>query len=166
MSISDKIMPLTLGLGIGAIFGYVAANQGTVKAPTSSPEVLPGLKVVDIDGKLRIYEHAGNASNGDGRVSVAQVTVTEPMEEAVQVPQFDEYVLILTGEMIVYVGSEDAEKRPPGRTEDEPFVLKAKAGQTLQLPKGHLYRYTFPGPCTYVPVCLPAFSPEIAGRIE
>lgn len=83
-----------------------------------------------------------------------------------QVPQFDEYVLVTSGTMRVFVGSADAGKRPKGREGDEPTTLTATAGQTLHLPRGHLYRYNFPGPCTYIPICMPAFRPEISGRIE
>lgn len=49
-------------------------------------------RVVEVAGKLAIDEHVGNASNGDGSISVAHVTVSTAMDEAVQVPGFDEYV--------------------------------------------------------------------------
>jgi hypothetical protein len=88
------------------------------------------------------------------------------MTEAVQVPKFDEYVLVLTGTMNVSVGHSDEAKRPAGRKGDEPFHITAHAGQMLHLPRGHLYCYSFPGACKYIPVCLPAFSPEISGRLE
>ena len=68
--------------------------------------------------------------------------------------------------MKVFVGSSDVNKRPYAKKGDEPFTLTATSGQMLKLPKGNIYRYNFPGPATYVAICLPAFSPEIAGRIE
>jgi hypothetical protein len=95
-----------------------------------------------------------------------QATVSAAMDEATQVPRFDEYVLVTSGTMKVFVGSDDKAKRPAGRAGDAPFVLTATAHQMLHLPKGHLYRYNFPGPCTYVAICLPAFTPELSGRVE
>ena len=158
MPAADNIIVLGLGLGIGALLGYQLRDRMVKSASTVSdkkPSVITNpTEVVNIDGKLQILEHTGNASNGDAGVSIAQVTVTEPMTEAVQIPGFDEYVMVTSGTMIVYVG------------EGPDATLTATAGQTLHLPKGNLYKYTFPGPCTYVPVCLPTFTPELAGRIE
>jgi hypothetical protein len=81
------------------------------------------------------------------------------------VPLYDQYVYVKDGEMTVFVGSDKREQRPVGHEEDLPFVLTATAGQVLQLPKGHLYHKTFLGPCTILPLCLPAFSPALAGNV-
>ena len=43
-------------------------------------------------------------------------------------------------------------------------MVEAIAGQTLLLPKGIKYEYIFPtGICNYVPICFPAFSPDLIG---
>ena len=156
---SEKALYIGVGALVGAGLMHLyrqSASKSTVSHLTPSVIDSP-VEVVNIDGKLCIYEHAGNASNGEGSVSIAYVKVTEAIQEAVQIPKFDEYVHILSGVMVVYVGEGISEK---------PITLTASAGQTLHLPRGHKYRYTFPGPCNYLPVCLPAFSPDLAGRIE
>jgi len=165
----DKVW-MSLGLVAGVGFGYFllprkAASASTVSTRTPSVQAPPPC-VVDIPQKLQIFEHVGKTGNGDAGISIAQVTVSTAMDEATQVPKFDEYVLVTSGTMVVYVGSDDPSKRPAGRTGDAPFVLTATANQMLHLPKGHLYRYNFPGKTTYVAICTPAFMPELAGRIE
>lgn len=159
---------LSIGLAVGLGVGYYALKKSEPKrSAPSKPCVLPAPKcVVDVPGKILILEHAGNGSNGDPNVSIASVAIAVACDEATQVPQFDEYVMILTGTMKVFVGSEDQAKRPPGRETDAPFELTAHGGEVLHLPKGHLYRYNFPGACTYIPICLPAFAPHLSGRIE
>jgi hypothetical protein len=121
---------------------------------------------MDIPGVFSIDEHCGNAANADDRVSIAMVTVAKPCTEAIQVPEFDEYVLVLTGKMRVLVSSKEARHRPAPHQSLEPFHVEASAGQMLWLPKGYLYTYTFPGPTSYVPVCLPAFSPDLTTRLS
>jgi hypothetical protein len=162
---------LAVGALAGAAIGVYAYKSSLHPSASTSnekrPSVLPApIKVVEVKGKLTVHEHTGNASNGDAGVSIAQVQVSQAMDEAIQVPGFDEYVLVTKGTMKVFVGSASVADRPKGREDDEPFCLIAHAGQMLHLPRKHLYRYNFPGPCEYVPVCLPAFKPEIAGRIE
>ena len=40
--------------------------------------------------------------------------------------------------------------------------IEAIGGQTILLPKGLKYEYNFPtGNCSYVPICMPAFSPDM-----
>ncbi len=146
-------------IAAGYLVGYATSARAVRSSSTNNtkdPAVLSeGVQVVNIDdGKLIIKEVTGNASTGDRGISIARVTVKGKMEEAVQIPGFDEYVMVLKGRMIVYVG------------DNEDVVLEAGEGQTLHLPRGVRYRYTVPEEgCEYVPICLPAFRPEIAGRI-
>ena len=72
-----------------------------------------------------------------------------------QTPLFDEYILVLSGELRVAVSAK------AGAAACE---LVATAGQTLHLPRGWTYQVTFPGPAEFVPVCLPAFAPSLSGR--
>lgn len=147
---------LTVGVVVGVALGATVmrsyARTSTVSA-SRLPCVLDGpARVVDIPGTLSIDEHVGNAGNGDAGISIATVEVEKACVEATQRPLFDEYVLVQRGEMHVSVG-------------DGKVVLVARAGQMLHLPRGILYTYSFPGPAAYVPVCLPAFRPELSGRI-
>lgn len=117
-------------------------------APTTTPSVLTPNVVVDAPG-LRIEEHVGLTSNGEAALSIARVVVTGPHLDPAHTPQFDEYILVLSGEVHIAGGG-----RAP---------LVALAGQTLYLPKGHSYAVTTPGPAEYIPVCSPAFHPSLKG---
>mmetsp|Transcript_110489 Transcript_110489/g.236104 ORF Transcript_110489/g.236104 Transcript_110489/m.236104 type:complete len:169 (-) Transcript_110489:92-598(-) len=129
-------------------------RERSLRAARGPPRVLPPPpRVVEVDsGAFTIDEHCGNASNGDARMSLAQVTVGKTMTEPPQTPQFDEYILVIEGEVRVSV---DDEAEPS---------LAAKAGRAIWLPKGRRYFYIFPGPCRYVPICLPAFHPSLSDR--
>lgn len=153
---------LGVGLGLGVGLAYLSGIWGQKsKTRTASrggrPAVLSQKPPVVNSPDLAITEVCGNATNGDSTVSVANVTVHKECEEPVQVPNFDEYVHVLSGSMVVYVGADN-------QPHDQADVLQAQAGQTLFLPRGHRYRYTFPGKTQYITVCLPAFSPELTGR--
>lgn len=152
-----------LGVGVGVGVG-IAWWLRRCRRSAAPPAVLPMPPPVVQTAQFTIREACGHASNGDGRLSMAHVRVAEPCQEAIQTPDFDEYVLVLWGAMKVYVGSHTLALRPRHRLRDEPFELLAGAGDTLWLPRGHRYRYTFPEKCEYVAVCLPAFSPSIANR--
>ena len=117
-------------------------------AQATAPRVLSPLVVVDAPG-LRIEEHVGH-STGEAALSLAKVTVTAPHVDPAHTPLFDEYILVLSGEVHVAVGGKAA-------------PLVARAGQTLHLPKGFAYTVTTPGPAEYIPVCYPAFHPSLKG---
>ena len=113
-----------------------------------APSVLSPLVVVDDPG-LRIEEHVGH-STGEAALSLARVTVSAPHMDPAHTPLFDEYILVLSGEVRVAVGGKGA-------------LLVAHPGQTLHLPKGFEYTVTTPGPAEYIPVCFPAFHPSLKG---
>ena len=70
-----------------------------------------------------------------------------------QTPQFDEFSLVLEGELTV---------------ETSEGTIAARAGQAVEVPAGEWVRYSTPHPdgARYVSVCLPAFSPERVRRDE
>jgi len=80
--------------------------------------------------------------------------VTAATKEAPQKPAFDEYVLVLEGEVHIMHGDGLKER------------TVAKAGQGFVLPANTRVQWVWPGPCKYVPICLPAFSPANCGREE
>ena len=114
-----------------------------------APKVLSPVVVVDAPG-LKIEEHVGLSSNGEANVSLARVIVTGPHVDPAHTPLFDEYIIVLSGEVHVAVGGSSAS-------------LVALPGHTLQLPKGFSYTVTTPGPAEYIPVCYPAFHPSLKG---
>lgn len=154
---------LAAGIGVGVgIAWMLRARDGWDRASTLGPCVLREPPTVVRTAALAVTEMAGGASNGEPRLSIAHVKVVAATTEAIQVPAFDEYVVILSGAMHVDVGHADASLRPARHKRAEPAVLAASAGQTLWLPRGQRYRYWFAGPCEYVAVCMPAFHPRLA----
>eukprot|EP00747_Dinoflagellata_sp_TGD_P178711 gnl/TRDRNA2_/TRDRNA2_28163_c0_seq2.p1 gnl/TRDRNA2_/TRDRNA2_28163_c0~~gnl/TRDRNA2_/TRDRNA2_28163_c0_seq2.p1 ORF type:complete len:162 (-),score=20.12 gnl/TRDRNA2_/TRDRNA2_28163_c0_seq2:118-603(-) len=146
---------LAAGVAAGAASASLLWRRGARgSCPKEGPRLLPPPpRVVDVDnGKFTIDELCGNASNGDSRVSIADVHVATTTTEPPQTTFFDEYILVLEGEVRIRVNDE---KEPS---------LAATAGRTLWLPKGYRYEYLFPARCRYVPVCLPAFHPDLTDR--
>ena len=117
------------------------------------PKIVGGSqRVVDADG-LTIDEYAGNVATEDDRISIALVKVLEPSSEPWLTLDYDEWMCVLKGRMVLLYGS--------GQT------LEVKAGATVFIGKGERFRPTFPdGGTEYVPVCLPAFRPDRCKREE
>ena len=72
---------------------------------------------------------------------------------APQRPEFDEYTVVLRGELQV---------------ETRESVHRVSAGQAIVISAGEWVRYSTPGAkgAEYVAVCLPAFSPQTVHRDE
>jgi quercetin dioxygenase-like cupin family protein len=103
---------------------------------------VPGGKVID--------EHIGHVNSGDEAISIAHMTAPPGWEEPAQTPSFTEYTVVLRGMVIV--------EHAGGRTE-------VPAGASIVTSPGEKVRYSVgPEGAEYVAVCLPAFSPESAGR--
>ena len=103
---------------------------------------------------LTISEYIGRVTSGDTSVSSCLCTVRRATKESPQTPDFDEYVLVLEGEIHVHHGSALNE------------CIVVRAGQGFVLHKGTRVSWEWPGFCKYVAICLPAFSPDNAGREE
>ena len=104
------------------------------------------------DGKL-IEEHFGRASSGDSALSIARMVAPPGWSEPPQVPEFDEYTLIVRGKKEITVNGER-------------IVLSA--GESIRVEAGTKVRYAnpFDEEIEYVSVCLPAFSPDTVHREE
>ena len=119
----------------------------------------PGVKVIKpVDvvtaPDLCISEYIGRVASGDASVSACVATVRAATKESPQTPQFDEYVIVLEGECHILFGE--------GLKE----CAVVKAGEAFFLKRGTRVQWVWPGPCRYVPICLPAFSPSNCGREE
>jgi mannose-6-phosphate isomerase-like protein (cupin superfamily) len=114
-----------------------------IDAPARIP--VPGGKVID--------EYVGRVNTGDAEVSVAHMTAPGGWTEPPQTPAFDEITLVLRGLV---------------RVEHSGGVLDVRAGQAVLTRAGERVRYTTPDVdgAEYVAICVPAFSPEAAGREE
>lgn len=100
------------------------------------------------DGK-RIEEFVGAATTGTDSVSVARMSAPPGWAEPAQTPDFDETVMVLSGELTLVV----ERKRE-----------RIAAGEVGLVPRGKrvVYRNDGEAPCEYFSVCAPAFRPELA----
>ena len=100
-----------------------------------------------------IDEYVGRVNTGAANVSVAHMHSPSGWAEPGQTPEFDEYTLVLRGEL---------------RVEHTGGELTVPAGQAVHVAPGEWVRYSSPGPdgAEYVAVCLPAFEIGAAHRDE
>ena len=114
------------------------------------PSVLEPVTVVKTP-EVDITEYAGNGSSGQPAVSIAKVVAQGGWAEPWQTPEFDEWVLVNEGKVHI--------EHSHGPT------VEVTAGQAVYLAKGERVRWVFPeGGCTYVPICLPGFTPANVHR--
>lgn len=99
-----------------------------------------------------INEYIGRVNSGTEEVSIAKMNSPVGWTEPGQTPEFNEYTLVLSGELHV-------------ETENETLVVHS--GQAVITYKGEWIRYSTPTQDTeYIAVCLPAFSNESVNRDE
>lgn len=117
------------------------------------PELIDTPTIVEAAGEppKTIREYVGRVRTGEPRLSVAHMSSPSGWAEPGQRPQFDEFTVVLRGQLVV---------------EHEGGRLEVSAGQAVHTPPGEWVRYFSPGPdgADYVAVCLPAFSPDTVRR--
>lgn len=98
-----------------------------------------------------IQEFVGRVNSQTAEVSIARMVSPGGWIEPGQTPQFDEYTVVLKGELTV---------------ETKEGVQRVSAGQAIFTKKGEWVRYSSPhnDGAEYIAVCLPAFSPETVHR--
>lgn len=106
---------------------------------------------IDVPGNKLIEEFLGRVSTGSGNVSVAHMIAPSGWSEPPQTPQFDEITIMIRGTM---------------RIETTEGTFDVGPGEVFFASKGHTLTYSnpFPDENEYWAVCLPAFSPDLAGR--
>jgi quercetin dioxygenase-like cupin family protein len=113
----------------------------------SKPTVIPAA------GKppKMIEEFFGRLNSQTSAVSIAKMTSPSGWREPGQTPEFDEYTIVLRGEL---------------RVETRAAIHHAAAGQAIVVQAGEWVSYSTPGPdgAEYIAVCLPAFSPATVHR--
>jgi len=114
-----------------------------IKAPSS-------VKAAGTREKI-IMEFFGQVSSNTSEVSIAQMKSPEGWIEPGQLPEFNEYTVVLKGKLKV-------------TTRNDEFIVSE--GQGIMTEKGEWIRYSTPfeGGAEYIAVCLPAFSPLIVHR--
>ena len=104
---------------------------------------------------LVIEEYIGRINTGTDVVSIARLKSGEGWSEPAQTPEFNEYTLVLAGELHI-------EDVASGQ------ITVVKANQAIIVPKGIKIRYSTPTPggADYIAVCIPAFEMKSAHREE
>jgi ethanolamine utilization protein EutQ (cupin superfamily) len=117
------------------------------------PQLIPKPTVITAAGnkpKL-IEEFFGRVNSGTSALSIARMRSPGGWVEPGQTPEFDEYTVVLKGELQVKTKTE---------------TLTIKAGQAVRTAGGEWVQYSTPHPdgAEYVAVCLPAFAPATVHR--
>jgi mannose-6-phosphate isomerase-like protein (cupin superfamily) len=100
-----------------------------------------------------IEEFVGRANSQNSTISIAKMTSPSGWREPGQTPEFNEYTVVLRGELQVETRSEN---------------FKVAAGQGIVVEAGEWVRYSTPGSegAEYLAICLPAFSSATVHRDE
>jgi quercetin dioxygenase-like cupin family protein len=116
-----------------------------ISAPTVIPAAGQPPKIIE--------EFFGRVNSQTSALSIAKMTSPPGWREPGQTPEFDEYTVVLRGELQV---------------ETRESVHRVSAGQAIVISAGEWVRYSTPGAkgAEYVAVCLPAFSPQTVHRDE
>jgi mannose-6-phosphate isomerase-like protein (cupin superfamily) len=98
-----------------------------------------------------IEEFFGRVNSNTSAVSIARMKSPSGWKEPGQTPQFDEYTVVLRGQLQV---------------ETRDGVHQIAAGQAILAPRGQWVRYSTPGSegAEYIAVCVPAYSPDTVHR--
>jgi quercetin dioxygenase-like cupin family protein len=113
------------------------------------PQLIPAPRGIPVAGNKRIDEYAGRVNTGETQVSIAHMHSPAGWSEPGQCPEFDEFTVVLQGEL---------------RVEHRGGVTEVRAGQAVVARKGEWVRYSTAEGAEYVAICLPAFSPETVHR--
>jgi quercetin dioxygenase-like cupin family protein len=117
---------------------------------TESPQII----IAAGNKPKRIEEYVGRVATGNEQVSIARMISPGGWIEPTQIPEFDEYSIVLRGELRVKI--------------DDGEAIVLQAGQAISLKAGVKVQYSTPGAdgAEYVAVCVPAFSPDTVHRQE
>ncbi|MFN3149574.1 cupin domain-containing protein [Bremerella sp.] len=117
------------------------------------PIHIPAPAVIEAAGNKPkvIQEFVGRVNSKTESASIARMVSPSGWVEPGQTPEFDEYTIVLKGELTV---------------ETKEGVHVVSAGQAIITKKGEWVRYSSPHSdgAEYIAVCLPAFSPETVHR--
>ena len=116
-----------------------------ISAPTVIPAAGQPPKIIE--------EFFGRVNSGTSQLSIAKMTSPSGWREPGQTPEFDEYTIVLRGELQV---------------ETRSAIHKVTAGQAILVKAGEWVCYSTPSAegAEYMAVCLPAFSSQTVHRDE
>lgn len=121
-----------------------AGTPAPAHATDSTPLVSTAVDVVEAPA-LCITEVFGNVASGDAQLSACVSKVHEPCSEAWQQPTFAEWVMVLSGKL---------------HLEHADGITEVPAGSGVFLAANERVKWVWPEACTYVPICMPAFTPD------
>jgi quercetin dioxygenase-like cupin family protein len=119
----------------------------TVAKFVATPTVIPAAG----EPPKIIEEFVGRVNSQDSALSIARMTSPAGWREPGQTPEFDEYTVVLRGELQVQTRS---------------TTYKVAPGQAIIIHAGEWVRYATPLGAEYIAVCFPAFSQETVRRDE
>jgi len=120
------------------------ASPAPAHATDSTPSLSTAVDVVKAP-TLCITEIFGNVASKDANLSACVAKVDEPCSEAWQAPTFAEWVMVLSGSL---------------HLEHAAGITKVPAGSGVFLAANERVKWVWPEACTYVPICMPAFTPD------
>jgi quercetin dioxygenase-like cupin family protein len=125
------------------IFSYFMPMPHFIRQTTVIPAAGQPPKIIE--------KYIGRVNSQTSAVSIAKMTSPTGWREPAQTPQFDEYTIVLRGELVV---------------ETLDAVHNVAAGQAIIVHAGEWVRYSTPGAdgAEYIAVCLPAFAPDTVHR--
>jgi len=127
------------------------------KSQSIMPKLIGSSKtVVKTEDGLQIDELAGNVATSDDTISIAYVTVSEPTSEPWLTLDYDEWLCVRRGKLVLHYYENGSQK-----------MVEVNEGETCLVAKGERFKPEFPvAPTEYIPVCLPAFRPDRCLREE
>ncbi|GMI20252.1 hypothetical protein TrRE_jg12179, partial [Triparma retinervis] len=111
------------------------------------PKVIGKARTVVSTPTLKIDELCGNATTSCDTISIASVSASAGASEPWLTLLYDEWMCVTKGSMELLTDG------PEGG-------VVVAAGETVFIGKGERFKPTFPTDCEYIPVCLPAFTPD------
>lgn len=100
-----------------------------------------------------IQEYFGKPSTTQEDISIAVMTALPNWKEPAQVANFDEYIYMISGELIVNLQN--------GKS------IKMYANEAIKIPRGEKVQFsTGENPAHYIAICTPAFQEHLVKRYE
>jgi mannose-6-phosphate isomerase-like protein (cupin superfamily) len=142
---SCEILDTKKDIGLRLVFQSSSVMPKLIPKPTRITAAGNKPKLID--------EYVGRINSADEAVSIAHMRSPGGWVEPGQTPEFDEYTVVLRGQLSV--------KHKNG-------VIEVNAGQAVITRAGEWIQYGSPTAegAEYVAICLPAFSPQTVHRDE
>ena len=100
-----------------------------------------------------IEEIIGKVNSSTEEISIAKMKSPSGWEESGQIPEFDEYTIVLKGKL---------------KVESRDGSYEINEGEAILAHKNEWVKYSNPeaGGAEYIAICIPAFSPDTVHRDE